>query len=84
MHQILLSRRAKNFLGGLSAENKAKAIAGILELSKNPVSGKELSGRFDGFRSFLISPFKIIFELQKPGEPVIFVVDIIFVEDYRR
>jgi hypothetical protein len=55
-----------------------------LELSKNPVSGKELSGRFDGFRSFLISPFKIIFELQKPGEPVIFVVDIIFVEDYRR
>jgi mRNA-degrading endonuclease RelE of RelBE toxin-antitoxin system len=81
MHQILLSRRAERFLGGLSADDKAKVIAGFLQLRKNPVSGKELSGRLDGFRSFLISPYKIIFELQQPGEPVIFIIDILRIKD---
>jgi len=51
-------------------------IAGLLELRKNPVSGKELSGRLDGLRSFFISPFKIIFELRKDGGPVVFIIDI--------
>ncbi|MDD4902160.1 MAG: type II toxin-antitoxin system RelE/ParE family toxin [Patescibacteria group bacterium] len=76
MHQILLSRKAEKFLGALSAEDKAKVIAGILELSKNPVSGKSLSGRFDGYRSFFIYPFKIIFELQKSGGPVLYIIAI--------
>jgi len=56
-------------------------IAGILQLSKNPISGKGLSGRFDGFRSFFITPFKIIFELQKSGGPIIYIIAIARTKD---
>jgi hypothetical protein len=56
-------------------------IAGLLLLRKNPVSGKELSGRLDGLRSFLISPFKIIFELQQMGDPAVFIIDIIKIKN---
>jgi len=56
-------------------------IAALLALRKNPISGKELSGRLDGFRSLLISPFKIIFELQQYGEPVVFIIDILKIKD---
>ncbi|MDD5528324.1 MAG: hypothetical protein PHO56_05160 [Patescibacteria group bacterium] len=70
----------EKFLGALNAEDRAKAIAGILELGKNPITGEGLSGRFDGFRSFFIPPFKIIFKLQKTGGFVVYIIDIVRVE----
>lgn len=76
MHQVILSRKAEKFLSTLNAEDKAKVIAGILEIGKNPIYGKGLSGRFDGLRSFVSAPFKIIFELAKVGGLMVYIIDI--------
>lgn len=75
IYQIELHRKAKKELSKIPSKYKAEISLALVRLSISPYSGKPLDGRYKGYFSLKLWPYRIIYEIIH-DQVIIFVIKI--------
>lgn len=75
MHQIKIKPKAEKELKNLPKEDYYKILSAFTYLSKDPYIGKKMKGEYEGYYSYRVWPYRIIYIISK-GEPIVLVVRI--------
>jgi len=75
MYQIILLRKAEKDLNRIARNYKVQIIAALFDLRNDPYAGKPLKGKFSGYYSLRVWPYRIIYSINKK-ELRIFVIRI--------
>jgi len=65
MYQIVLSSNAEKDLSKVDSKSKPHIFAALLDLRKDPYSGKKLKGRFQDYYSLRVGIYRIIYRIYK-------------------
>ncbi|PIU68365.1 MAG: type II toxin-antitoxin system RelE/ParE family toxin [Armatimonadetes bacterium CG07_land_8_20_14_0_80_40_9] len=68
MYQILLSKRVEKVLANLQKRNKklfVRFIQDLNKISENPYCAKALLGKLEGYYSYRVGDYRILFEIDK-------------------
>lgn len=65
MYQIIFARLAKKDLNKIARSYKPQILAALFDLKENPHLGKPLKGKFKGFYSLRVWPYRIIYKIEK-------------------
>jgi len=71
MYQLILLKKAEKDLNRVIKKHKPQIIKVLFNLQENPFLGKMLKGRFIGFHSFRIWPYRIIYKIDKKKSVVL-------------
>ncbi len=72
-YQIILKPSAKKELKKLKNKDKERIYQGLNIISKNPYQSKKLLGEYDGFYSFRVWPYRIIFFIYEKEKSIIII-----------
>lgn len=65
MWTVKLSKQASSFLNALGGKHRMQLEYGLDELSKNAHAGKMLKGELDGFWSYRVGVYRIIYSIRR-------------------
>ena len=74
-YRVIIEEVVKKQIRKLPINDAKRVLIAVYGLSTDPYVGKKLHGEFDGFWSFRVWPFRIIYEIQKK-ELIVFVVKV--------
>ena len=64
-YKVELIKQAEKEFAKIDYKDQVRVSAALLEIKKNPFIGKKLKGKFDGFWSHKVWPYRIIYEIKK-------------------
>lgn len=71
VYQIILKPSAEKELKKLKIKDKERIYQGLNTISKNPYQAKKLLGEYNGFYSFRVWPYRIIFFIYEKEKSII-------------
>ncbi|MFA6917856.1 MAG: type II toxin-antitoxin system RelE/ParE family toxin [Candidatus Gracilibacteria bacterium] len=74
-YQTILKPAVEKELKKLDKKNYYRLLATLSNLSNNPFLGKKLRGEFEGYYSFRVWPYRIIYQILK-NELIVLVIHI--------
>lgn len=72
---LQLTRKARKNLDNLPVEYRARVVATLDDIVRDPFAGKKLSGKMDGQYSTRVWPYRIIYKIYKK-ELLILVINV--------
>ena len=63
--QVRIKPRARKEYDGLERKDRLRVAAVLLDISKDPFSGKKLEGEFRGCYTIRVWPIRIIYQIYK-------------------
>ncbi len=74
-YQVILRKKARKSLKGISKRYRERILVALVELGKNPYLGKALKGDLEEKFSLRVWPYRIIYEIYKK-KLVVYVISI--------
>ncbi|MDP2736947.1 MAG: type II toxin-antitoxin system RelE/ParE family toxin [bacterium] len=65
VYKVILEKRARKELNKIPKIDQIKIIRVFYAISKNPFSGKKLSGELLGLYAIRVWPYRVIYEIRK-------------------
>lgn len=65
MFSIIIKRRAQKQLQKIQASDRQRLKEAIDALAENPFAGKKLDGKYNGFWSFRVWPYRIVYIIER-------------------
>ncbi|MBW2990897.1 type II toxin-antitoxin system RelE/ParE family toxin [Candidatus Woesearchaeota archaeon] len=75
MYQIVLGKKAEKDLNKITRKHKPQIIAALFDLRENAYLGKSLKGKFSGYYSLRVWPYRIIYKVNRK-KLIIFIIRI--------
>jgi len=74
-YQLAFHPRVKKHLTRIPDKWQEKIQAGLETIAENPYLGKKLKGKYAGFYTYRVWPYRIIYEIFK-NELIVYIIDV--------
>lgn len=74
-YQLAFHPRVKKHLARIPSKWQEKIQAALETIAENPYLGKKLKGKYAGFYTYRVWPYRIIYEIFK-NELIVYIIDV--------